>query len=199
MRCPRPEARSRGQKSRRWSAVWRTCLSQRHVNAARRWTAGCAARRSIPLPLQGTEGTQRRASPGPRQRIRVAERWLRLSEIGCLTIESENRERKNARAPHSAHSPRKRESSTGSPLARGRADEGASPVRVALAPSDLILRRPPKAGVSKDGHHEWPHGSRRAAFAALLTMRRPGQQRMRPNSLGGIIVCPAITAARLAQ
>ena len=52
--------------------------------------------------------------------------------------------------------PRKRESSTGSPLARGRADEGASPVRVALAPSDLILRSPPKAGVSKDGHHEWP-------------------------------------------
>jgi len=93
-----------GTEKPRWSAVWRTCLSQRHVNAARRWTAGCAARRSIPLPLQGTGGTQRRASPGPRQRIRVAERWLRLFEIGCLTIESENRERKNARAPHSAHS-----------------------------------------------------------------------------------------------
>ncbi len=77
-----------GTEKPRWSAVWRTCLSQRHVNAARRWTAGCAARRSIPLPLQGTEGTQRRAFPGPRSRIRVAERWLRLFEIGCLTIES---------------------------------------------------------------------------------------------------------------
>ena len=70
-----------GTEKPRWSAVWRTCLSQRHVNAARRWTAGCAARRSIPLPLQGTEGTQRRAFPGPRSRIRAM-------TLGCLTIES---------------------------------------------------------------------------------------------------------------
>ena len=27
-----------GTEKPRWSAVWRTCLSQRHVNAARRWT-----------------------------------------------------------------------------------------------------------------------------------------------------------------
>ena len=163
MRCPRPEARSRGQKSRDGAPCGERACRKGTSTPRGVGPAGCAARRSIPLPLQGTEGTQRRASPGPRQRIRVAERWLRLSEIGCLTIESENRERKNARAPHSAHSrPRlrgnrlQRESSTGSPLARGRAVEGASPVRVALAPSDLILRRPPKAGVSKDGHHAWP-------------------------------------------
>ena len=36
--------------------------------------------------------------------------------------------------------------------------------------SDLILRSPPKAGVSKDGHTPRPHGSKRAAKAALLTM-----------------------------
>ena len=42
----------------------------------------------------------------------------------------------------------------------------------ALAFSDLILRSPPKAGVSKDGHRPRPHGSRRAVKAALLTMRR---------------------------
>jgi len=68
-----------GQKSRRWSAVWRTCLA-RHVNAARRWTAGCAARRSIPSHWAGMKGRQ--ASPGPRQRIRAM-------TLGCLTIESE--------------------------------------------------------------------------------------------------------------
>ena len=71
-----------------------TCLSQRHVNAARRWTAGCAARRSIPLPLQGTEDGPPRG-PGKEYGWR---------SVGCLTIESGNRERKNARAPHSAHS-----------------------------------------------------------------------------------------------
>ena len=112
-----------GTEKPRWSAVWRTCLSQRHVNAARRWTAGCAVRRSIPSHIQGTE---RRASPGPRQRIRVAERWLRLFEIGCLTIESEN-SRAGERACTTLRSfPRRRESNTGSPLARGRAENWQS-------------------------------------------------------------------------
>ena len=67
--------------------------------------------------------------------------------------------------------PRKRESSTGSPLARGRAEKDASLARAALAISALILRSPPKAGVSKDATRDCPWFETRS-FGALLTMRR---------------------------
>ena len=119
-----------------------TCLSQRHVNAARRWTAGCAARRSIPLPLQGTEDGPPRG-PGKEYGWR---------SVGCLTIESGNRERKNARAPHSAHS-----RASGNPAlgprwslhsgrrsrtrVRGRAEEAASWFETRRFAALLTMRR----------------------------------------------------------
>src|SRR5260221_13914784 len=48
MRYPRPEARSRWTEKPQVERRVANVPVARHVNAARRWTAGCAARRSIP-------------------------------------------------------------------------------------------------------------------------------------------------------
>src|SRR5258708_10086960 len=68
-----------GQKSRRWSAVWRTCLAKarQRRKALDRWL-----RRTALHSLAFVRDKERRASPGPRQRIRAM-------TLGCLTIESE--------------------------------------------------------------------------------------------------------------
>ncbi len=80
---------------------------------------GCATWRAISLAWRGEK------EDGPPRGFDKEYGWR---SVGCLTIESENRERKNTRAPHSAHSRAlageatslwrsgERESSTGSPL-----------------------------------------------------------------------------------
>jgi len=62
------EARRRGQKSRRWSAAGRVRLTGR-TPRPKRGLGWCASRCSIPLDV--FRGEQRRACPGPRQRIRA--------------------------------------------------------------------------------------------------------------------------------
>jgi len=83
--CLRCASRKHGAGDRKAAMERRVAIRAlaRRGNAARRWTDGCAARRSIPLWLKGKGAKPRRACPGPRQRIRAAEPWL-----GCLKSES---------------------------------------------------------------------------------------------------------------
>src|SRR5260221_10411548 len=70
---PRKARPGAGRRTPRWRAGRRPRSREgtRHTK-----NNGCATWRAISLAVGGGKG--RRASPGPRQRIRAAERWLRL-------------------------------------------------------------------------------------------------------------------------
>ncbi len=70
---PRPEARLRGQKSRRWSAAGRVRLNRDALRAAKRGTNG--APRGAPSPRHICRVDKTTAHPTP-QRTGAAELWL---------------------------------------------------------------------------------------------------------------------------
>jgi hypothetical protein len=79
---PRPEAQPRGQKSRRWSAEWRTCRSP--GTSTPQGVGLLVAPLGVPSPRHVRRGRKRDGVPGAGQTTRAAD----LCPPGCLTSES---------------------------------------------------------------------------------------------------------------